>query len=130
MPDPASAKHPVKYHLVFATVLTAGGALALWLLLSQKFDWRHLLGCWLIAVNVVAFGYYGFDKSQAVAGAPRVPEVVLHGLTAAGGGLGAIAAMHLFRHKTLQGSFRFLFWCIVGLQLLLVAWVIKTMWFD
>jgi uncharacterized membrane protein YsdA (DUF1294 family) len=101
------------------------GTAALWWGLSGQADWRHGLGCWLVAVNVTAFGYYGFDKGRAQSARSRVPEAVLHGLTAAGGSLGAYAAMRAFRHKTIKGRFRILFWCIVVLQVAVILWVIK-----
>jgi uncharacterized membrane protein YsdA (DUF1294 family) len=81
----------------------------------------HLLCAWLVGVNATAFGYYGYDKSQAGGAGERVPEVVLHGLALTGGSPAAYAAMRLFRHKTLKGSFRVVFWCIVAVQAALIA---------
>jgi uncharacterized membrane protein YsdA (DUF1294 family) len=83
--------------------------------------WDYLLAEWLLAANVVAFGYYGYDKAQAGGSAARVPEVVLHGLVVVGGTAGAYAGMRLFRHKTIKGAFQVVFWYIVLLQALLVA---------
>jgi uncharacterized membrane protein YsdA (DUF1294 family) len=36
--------------------------------------------------------------------------------------------MQAFRHKTIKGKFRVLFWCIVTLQVLLTLWVMKMVW--
>lgn len=102
--------------------------MALWWLLGGKNTWPVWLTCWLVAINVVAFGYYGYDKAQAGNGGGRVPEVVLHGLSALGGSPGAFLAMHLFRHKTIKGGFRILFWCIVVLQIGLCAWLVTSAW--
>jgi uncharacterized membrane protein YsdA (DUF1294 family) len=88
------------------------------------------LGCWLASVNVVTIGYYGFDKARARGSEGRVPELVLHGLSALGGSPGAYLAMSLFRHKTVKGSFRILFWCIVILQASLAAYVAKLLWWS
>jgi uncharacterized membrane protein YsdA (DUF1294 family) len=96
--------------------------------LGVQSDWEHWLGCWLVAVNVVAFGYYGFDKGRSRGVESRVPEWALHGLTAAGGSLGAYAGMHVFRHKTLKRGFRIVFWCIVVLEMALILWLIRAMW--
>ena len=83
-----------------------------------------------MSINVIAFAYYSYDKSCAESNTRRVPELVLHGLTAAGGSVGASTAMKLFRHKTIKGKFRILFWCIVLLQLALTGWIVKSMWWG
>lgn len=125
-----TSQNPRRRHFLFAMLLTAGFTFALWWFLSGRWTWAVWLGCWLVAINVVAFAYYGYDKGRAESGASRVPELVLHGLTAAGGSVGAYAAMKIFRHKTIKGKFRILFWCIVLLQLALAGWIVKTMWWG
>src|SRR5207249_886555 len=55
----------------------------------------------------------------------RVPEAVLLTLAASGGSLGAYAGMSFFRHKTLKGSFRTLYWLIVAAQVVLLAWAVR-----
>ncbi len=57
-----------------------------------------------------------------------MPEAVLHGMALAGGSLGAYTAMRLFRHKTIKGRFRLVFWSIVVLQLAIIAWIIADSW--
>jgi uncharacterized membrane protein YsdA (DUF1294 family) len=76
-----------------------------------------------VAINLTTTAYYGYDKLQAIRAGRRVPERVLHGLALGGGSLGAYLGMRLFRHKTLKGSFRRVFWVIVVLQAALVGWV-------
>ncbi len=130
MGRPASRKLQIRYHVAVALGLALLGMLALWWGLSMRSDWQHWLACWLVAVNVVAFGYYGYDKGRARFSRSRVPEVVLHGLSAVGGSVGSFLAMQTFRHKTIKGSFRLLFWIIVLLQLTLILWIIKLVWFT
>jgi uncharacterized membrane protein YsdA (DUF1294 family) len=130
MGRPEARRRPFRFHLMLAAFLIVAGTVLLWLGLSRQNDALHWLGCWLVAANVVAFGYYGYDKARARAASSRVPEVVLHVLSAAGGSVGAYAAMHLFRHKTVKGKFRILFWCIVVLQVLLALWVAKMVWWS
>ena len=64
-----------------------------------------LFGCYLLIINIVAFATYGIDKRNAVRGRWRTKEVTLLGLAAVGGSIGAIAAMHTFRHKTRKPLF-------------------------
>jgi uncharacterized membrane protein YsdA (DUF1294 family) len=90
--------------------------------------WYYLLAAWLIAVNVVTFGFYGHDKRQARTNGGRIPEVVLHGLALMGGTLGAYAGIVFFRHKTIKPSFRLIFGLIAVLQMGLVVAVIYRLW--
>src|SRR5204863_2328071 len=115
---------PDVYHGSVALALSLLGAVGLIVAFHPALTWAHVLGAWLLSVNVVAFGYYGYDKGQAQRSVRRVPEVVLHGLSVAGGSLGAYAGMRLFRHKTIKGSFRIFFWFVVVMQLALIAAVI------
>ena len=112
---------PQSFHAGVALALTLLGAVGLVLLFRPAPGWAPYLIAWLAAVNVVAFGYYGYDKWRARNEGRRVPEVVLHGLTFAGGTLGAYAGMRTFRHKTVKGSFRIVFWTLAVLQAGLVA---------
>lgn len=61
---------------------------------------------YLAVINLLAFAVYGWDKFCAKAHRWRVPEIVLLGLAALGGSVGAYAAMQIFRHKTLHWKFR------------------------
>ena len=76
---------------------------------------------WLIAINVVTFVAFGYDKAVAPKGATRVPEVILLALTLLGGSVGAVIARPLFRHKTQKVSFRLIFWPCVIVSIALVA---------
>lgn len=71
---------------------------------------------WLIAINAVTFLTFGYDKTLARSGALRVPEQALLLLALAGGSLGALAGMELFRHKTAKPRFRAMFWAIMAVQ--------------
>lgn len=112
-------------HLVVALAFILAGAIGLWLLISGEWRVSTWLGAWLASANVVTFGYYGYDKYRARTGlGNRIPELILHAIAALGGSLGAYAGMRWFRHKTIKGSFRILFWLIVAVQVTLIAWVI------
>src|SRR5689334_19848990 len=100
MGRPLSRPYQIRFHAAVGLGLALLGMAALWAGLSRQMDWKPWTVCWLVAVNVVAFGYYGYDKARAQASRSRVPEVVLHGLSAVGGSIGAFVAMQAFRHKT------------------------------
>jgi len=76
---------------------------------------------WIIGVSLASFGTYGYDKSIAGRGVTRVPEVVLHLLTAVGGTIGSFAGMQIFRHKTQKKSFQLVFWAIVVIQIVVIV---------
>ena len=76
---------------------------------------------WLIAVNIVTFVAFGYDKAIAPKGATRVPEAILLALTLLGGSVGAVLARPLFRHKTQKMSFRLIFWPCVLVSIALAA---------
>ena len=121
---------PLRFYALVTLVVAVAGMVGLWWLLGGSNAWHTWIGCWLVSVNVVTFACYGFDKVRARGTDGRVPELVLHGLSAVGGSPGAYLAMRLFRHKTVKGSFRILFWCIVVLQLSLAAYVAKLLWWN
>ena len=51
-------------------------------------------------VSLIAFALYGVDKYRSKREARRIPELSLLTVAALGGGVGALAAMLAFRHKT------------------------------
>ncbi len=121
-------RKPERLHGAMALMIALTLALALLVPFRHSFGWYHALAAWLLAINLTAFGYYGFDKGRARQGGRRVPEIVLHGLALAGGSFGAWLAMRTFRHKTVKGRFRLAFWIIVASQVLLLAWVARLVW--
>lgn len=126
MNAPTTRKTPARSHLTFAFLLTICGTALLWYLFGARWVWSAWLVGWLVAINLIAILYYGYDKAQAGQGGARIPEKVLHALSLAGGSPGAFLAMQFFRHKTIKGRFRILFWCIVALQTVLAVWLV---WF-
>ncbi len=55
---------------------------------------------YFIAINLIGFLAMFIDKQKAKRGAWRIPEKSLFIITLLGGGIGTIAGMYLFRHKT------------------------------
>ena len=114
-------------HLLVAFLLVLVGTLALWWLFSQRFAAVPWVLSYLGSVNLLTFGYYGWDKRQAVLGGWRIPELVLFVLAIIGGSPGALVAMWLFRHKTIKGEFRLVYWSIVAVQAALGLWIGKLL---
>ena len=74
----------------------------------------------LTITNLISFFLMGHDKKCARQGKWRVPEKTLFLAAAAGGSVGAIAGMYLFRHKTRHWHF------VIGMPLILAVQVIAA----
>ena len=72
------------------------------------------LTTYLVLVNACALTLMLADKLKAKKGAWRIPESTLMGIAIAGGSIGAIFGMYLFRHKTKHHKFK------LGLPLILM----------
>ncbi len=59
----------------------------------------------VIALNLIVFFLYFYDKQQAKKEGQRIPEIVL-AAAAFFGPVGAVASMEIFRHKTKKRSFK------------------------
>ena len=64
-----------------------------------------ILVWYLAAINFTTWVAYGLDKGRAKSGKWRIPERTLLLLALAGGSLGALAGMIMFRHKTRKPKF-------------------------
>ena len=76
---------------------------------------------YLVAVNVVAFALFGYDKYCAQHDKWRVRESTLLFWSAIGGALGAGLAMEFFHHKTLHLKFKFGVPFLLFVQIVLVG---------
>jgi len=107
-------------------VITFSVAIILAVIIWWYFSIDFVLS-WLIAITLVTFLTYGYDKAIAGSSRTRVPEKVLLALTFAGGTIGAFVGRALFRHKTVKASFRAQLWLVVGFQVFLmfvyIVWV-------
>ncbi len=79
---------------------------------------------YFIAINLFGFFIMWLDKRKARKGKWRIPEKTLFIITALGGGIGTIAGMYVFRHKTQKIAFVIGFPFITILEILLaVYWI-------
>ena len=60
---------------------------------------------YLTGINILTFLVFGIDKWKARRGKWRIPEATLIGMSIAGGSIGALLGMYLFRHKTQKRKF-------------------------
>ena len=63
------------------------------------------------------------DKRKAIKGSWRIPEKTLFIITAIGGGIGTIAGMYTFRHKTKKLNF------VIGLPLITILEIILGIYY-
>lgn len=70
---------------------------------------------YLLAINAITFLSMGFDKWKAKKGHWRTKEKTLLTLVLLGGGIGGIAGMYIFRHKTKKMRF------YIGFPLILIT---------
>lgn len=76
---------------------------------------------YLIVINIIGFFIMGIDKWKAKNNAWRIPENTLFAITALGGGIGTIAGMYTFRHKTKKAKFTV---GLPGILILEIAFII------
>ena len=86
---------------------------------------RGILIIYFLGINLMTFLLYGVDKWKARKGRWRIPEDSLIWLAVAGGSIGALGAMFLFRHKTRHLKFILGIPAILLLQVLLVFWLLR-----
>ena len=84
-------------YLIF-TIIAVPLIIVLVLILALTTTW-NFYWIWLIALSVITFLMYGYDKGQAKLGGLRVPEIVLHVLALLGGFPGGWLGRAVFRHK-------------------------------
>jgi uncharacterized membrane protein YsdA (DUF1294 family)/cold shock CspA family protein len=83
-----------------------------------------LAGLYALA-SLVTFIAYALDKSAAQKGQWRTQESTLHFFALLGGWPGAMAAQQILRHKSIKGSFRFVFWLSVIANCALLGWLLS-----
>lgn len=78
---------------------------------------------YLISINIIGFFIMWLDKRKAIKGSWRIPEKTLFIITAIGGGIGTIAGMYTFRHKTKKLNF------VIGLPLITILEIILGIYY-
>ena len=92
------------------------------ILLTDVFTLKNIL-LYLLMINIIGFGMMWSDKRRAKWGRWRIPEQTLFVVTALGGGIGTIAGMYTFRHKTKKLKFTIGLPVLVILEIILVIYL-------
>ena len=79
---------------------------------------------YLIVINILGFLVMGLDKHKAKMAERRIPENTLFIFTILGGGVGTIAGMYVFHHKTKKMKFK------VGMPLILILEILIFVYFK
>lgn len=85
--------------------------------MENIFNVRNIL-IYLLIINIVAFLAMYIDKRRAKWGKWRTKESTLFTLVLLGGGIGGIAGMYTFRHKTQKPRF------VIGFPAILIVEII------
>ena len=91
--------------------------------LSEIFSVRNII-IYLIVINLIGFYMMWSVKRRAKWGKWRIPEQTLFIVTALGGGIGTIAGMYTFRHKTKKLKFTIGLPTILILEIILAVYLI------
>lgn len=79
---------------------------------------------YLIVINILGFFVMWLDKYKAKMGNRRIPENTLFAFTILGGGIGTIAGIYVFHHKTQKKKFT------VGMPLILILEILIFVYFK
>lgn len=82
--------------------------------LEEIFTIQNII-IYVICINLITFFAMWLDKRKAKKGKWRIPENTLLLLVILGGGIGGIAGMYTFRHKTQKAKF------VIGFPLILIC---------
>lgn len=90
--------------------------------MNEIFTVKNII-IYLVIINIVGFLIMLIDKRKAERGAWRIPEKTIFIVTALGGGIGTIAGMYTFRHKTKKAVFT------VGLPVIVILEIAIAIYF-
>lgn len=91
--------------------------------INEIFTLKNII-IYFISINIFGFFIMWLDKQKAKKGRWRIPEKTLFIITALGGGIGTIAGMYTFRHKTQKVAF------VIGFPLITILEIIAIIYFG
>lgn len=90
--------------------------------ISNIFTVKNII-IYFIVINIIGFAIMYIDKQKAKKGTWRIKEMTILIITILGGGIGTIAGMYTFRHKTKKLKFT------IGLPTILIAEIVLIIYF-
>lgn len=90
--------------------------------INEIFTIKNII-IYFIIINLLGFFIMWLDKYKAKNGRWRIPEKTLFIITALGGGIGTIAGMYTFRHKTQKLNF------VIGFPFITILEIITIIYF-
>lgn len=94
--------------------------------LSQIFTIPNIL-IYFLVINIITFFAMWIDKRRAIKGEWRTSEATLLTLVLLGGGVGGIAGMYIFRHKTKKLRFSVGFPAILIFEIMVIIYIIISL---
>ena len=91
--------------------------------ISDIFTTKNII-IYFIIINLIGFLAMYIDKRKAKKGSWRISEKTLFIITALGGGIGTIAGMYTFRHKTQKVAF------VIGFPLITIIEIIAVLYYG
>lgn len=92
------------------------------MIIQEIFSIRNII-IYFIVINIIGFFIMYIDKQKAKKEKWRIPEKTLFIITALGGGIGTIAGMYTFRHKTQKIAF------VIGFPAITIMEIITIIYF-
>ena len=91
--------------------------------IKQIFTVQNIV-IYITIINIIGFFIMWLDKRKAKKSAWRISEQALFYITLLGGGIGTIAGMYIFRHKTKKLRFTIGFPVILISEIILAGYLI------
>ena len=80
---------------------------------------------YLLSINAISFGLFGFDKFLAIKNKRRIPEKELFTVATIGGAFGGLFAILVFNHKISKAFFMWRFMFIFLLNVVGVYFLLR-----
>lgn len=90
--------------------------------LQELFSIQNII-IYFVVINLIGFFIMWLDKRKAIKGSWRIPEKTLFIITGLGGGIGTIAGMYTFRHKTKKIGF------VIGFPFITILEIVTIIYF-
>lgn len=87
---------------------------------------ENLILIYLFSISLITFLVFGIDKRKAKSKKWRISENILLFLSLIGGATGALIGMVVFKHKLSKGKFYIGIPILIGLNRIMLFWVLNN----